>query len=168
MLLNLMNKIIILLHLLVIFGTTDHFFFLKQAFPLVSVLNTRQVFLPLLGSPSQTHLTGIGPWFLSSPIFLCLVHGQGFNHQWYIGNSRLDISFVLWMHVSKRLLITALWDISEALWIQLFMCFWNPTYDLPTMNLVFFWCFLCHWVAGIHHVPSPLQDAWHMILPLPC
>lgn len=40
MLLNVMNKRIILLHLLVVFGTTDHCFFLKKSLPLVSVLNT--------------------------------------------------------------------------------------------------------------------------------
>lgn len=55
LLLILRNPILTLRHLLVCFGTTDHFFFLKEPLPLVSALNTREVFLPLLGPPSEAH-----------------------------------------------------------------------------------------------------------------
>ena len=164
MLLTLMNQTVILLHLLVGFWHHWPFLFLKSISSLGSIFNTGQVFLLPLGPPllnltcRTIPSTKIDHWPFPSPIFLCLVHGQDVNQSAVI-HRQLQTKHFLWSLNAciKKITYYSCFDISKALWIQFSVCFWNQTYDLPTMNLVFFWCFLCQWVARIYHVPSTFK-----------
>lgn len=77
----------------------------------------------------------------------------------YINNilihiSRPDILFDRQIHIFKRYLLQLLLRISKGPWIHPFMCFWDWTYNLPTMTLGLYWCLLCGWMARTSHIPS--------------
>lgn len=147
-------------------------------FPWCLLLTQVQVFLPPLWRPvlshtNPIHVATIGPWpLLLSSIFLCLLHGQDFNHQLYTNDfqihiSRPEVSFDLQVRGSQRLLIAAPFRHLKGTLESTF-------HVLLKLNL-----------CSSHHDPGPLSafplsvngqnapcsfpslDAWYMVLPLP-